>query len=303
MSEKSKVYFRSREGLLPPPNARFALFPFSGAPVFPSEVVRSLPSPCAPIAVLHRVDRPNRSEWKQLVLRALQANELQKVVLARETTLTLGKAPDPWRLAAALGNTGAAIFCIQQNSHAFLGATPERLFQRTGRSILSESLAGTGAAFAEKELREHRFVQDYLEQTLSPFCIEPIASGLLGTHRTSTVQHLHQRLAGTLKSHVSDLELLRALHPTPALCGTPKQAAYRWLQTHEPFERSLYGGVIGWSTETASDWMVAIRCCVLEGTTARLYTGAGIVQGSNETAEWNELEDKLSLYKDILCGL
>lgn len=306
MSETGNIYFRSREGLPPPPNARFALFPFSGAPIFPSGLIHSLPPPSAPIAVIRRVDRPNREEWKQAVEHALQAIDcgaLQKVVLARETTLTLKSAPDPWRLAAALNPKGAALFCFKFGKKAFLGATPERLFQRENQSLIAESLAATGAAFREKEFCEFRFVKDYLVKTLRPFCQAPVETTLLGTHRTSTVQHLHQRLFGQLQPNISDLDLLTALHPTPALSGAPKSAALHWIKHHEPFQRGLYGGIIGWSTATSSDWMVAIRCCVLEGNTARLYTGAGIVEDSNESAEWNELEAKLSLYKAVLCGL
>lgn len=102
-----------------------------------------------------------------------------------------------------------------------------------------------------------------------------------------------------LKKGVTDREIIAHIHPTPALCGVPQQTAFQWIQTLEPFERGLYGGLIGWSTEKESEWTVAIRCCRLQGRFAFLYAGTGIVEGSDPEAEWEELNLKMGLYEEI----
>ena len=309
-----KIYWRSKEGLEAPAGACFSLSPFLPGKALPiSELVQTLPSPTKPIRILKRIDHPDRAEWTLSVTRALEQIErglLQKVVLARETTLILEEAPDPFRVAAALSTEGAALFCIQLDERrAFLGATPERLFRREGQMIWTEALAGTrkrgdqGLLHSEKNLREFQFVQDYLAETLAPHCAGPVEFTPIGIHQTPSVEHLHSRGSAQLIPSISEGTLLEALHPTPALCGTPKKEALHWISCTEPFARQFYGGLIGWSTEEESDWMVAIRCCLLEGRIAKIYTGTGIIAGSHPEAEWNELEAKLNLYKGIFpCG-
>ena len=128
----------------------------------------------------------------------------------------------------------------------------------------------------------------------------------LGAALSAPLQLGSLRLHGRamLAPYVSETALVRALYPTPALCGTPKQEALKWICATESFARGFYGGVVGWSAAEEADWMVAIRCCFIEGHVAKLYTGTGIVAGSDPETEWDELEAKLSLYKDVFpCGL
>ena len=310
----TRIYWRSKEGLSPPPNARFSISPFiPGAPLPIDEIVHSLPF-AKSAQIIHRIDSPNREEWTHAVHRALReidSGNMKKVVLARETTLHLNETVDPFQIAAALPTKGAALFCVDFGNGAFLGATPERLFRKNGRIVQVEAMASTrrkhqtAAEFltAEKEQREFQFVQHYLDQTLAPFCTAPLLYTPLSTHKTQTVEHLYTRGETALAPNVSEEVVLQALHPTPALCGTPKQAALQWIQESEPFQRGYYGGYLGWSNGAASDYMVAIRCCLLQGRIAKLYTGTGIVAGSDPDAEWDELEAKLSLYKKVFqCG-
>ncbi|MDE3046503.1 MAG: chorismate-binding protein [Verrucomicrobiota bacterium] len=298
------IYWRGKDRTPPPPHAQFFLFPFAGTPVALMHRRMALPSPTQPIRVIKRSDTPSKEEWQRLVEQAMQDIErgaLEKVVLARETTLVLESAPEPAAVAAALKSTGAAVFCIEREGEAFVGATPERLFHRKGRQLHTEAMAGTrplGDSFSEKEEREFQFVPTYIEAQLQPLC-HTFAFAPVNLHQTSHVQHLVSRGAGTLKETVSDSDLLTALHPTPALCGTPKEAAFRWLEKHEPFARCWYGGVIGWTSGEESDWMVAIRSCKIEGNIARLYAGTGLVAGSNANAEWDELEAKIALYSHV----
>ncbi len=315
------MFWRSKEGRFAPPNAQFFLWPFTGSATVLDNVslLSQLPAPWHPVRVLQRVDSPDRMNWLIAVEQALEeirSNRLKKVVLARETILHLEEAPDPFRITASLEKRaqGASLFCIQFDANsALLGATPERLFQRVDQTITAEAIAGTrkrGLALetellsSEKDLREFQFVQDYFEGMLNPHCTRPLQFSPIDLHRTSNVHHLISRATGDLLPNRSDHCIVQMLHPSPALCGTPKRAAFQWICTHEPFLRGLYGGIIGWQTERESDWVVAIRSCILEGSIARIYTGTGIVAGSDPQAEWDELEAKLALYEEIFpCGL
>lgn len=301
----NRLYWRSKEGKAAPKNAQFFLQPFEGnSTPFPAEVIDSLPAPADPIEVLSRVDEPNREKWLKMVEKSLwmiDQNILQKVVLARRTTFTLNEAPDPLRIAAALEKRaqGAALFCLELGKIAFLGASPERLFRREKNTLYVDALAGTkkkGEEFSEKETREFQFVEDYLRN--STLCNE-LEFTPLQIHQTANVQHLYTKGKGILKPGISDWEILKTLHPTPALCGVPQRKALDWIKSQEPFLRGLYGGVIGWNTEEEADTTVCIRCCLIEGTKVHFYTGLGIVDGSDPEHEWKELEMKLALYEGI----
>jgi menaquinone-specific isochorismate synthase len=246
----------------------------------------------------------------------IRRKELEKIVLARTCTLELETAPDPFALAAALKEKaqGAFVFCIQSDTEAFLGATPERLFARNQRQIFSEAIAGTRRRgktaeedqhlaeellASEKDLREFSPVQTYLRNALSPLCTTPPTFTPISIHQTQNVQHLYSRCSAKLKETATDEEILLNLHPTPALCGTPKEKAYSVIRELEPFERGLYGGAIGWSTPEASEWVVGIRSCLIKEKTATLFSGTGIVEGSDPEEEWEELNQKIKLYEEV----
>lgn len=251
---------------------------------------------------------PQKKQWMELVEAALdeiRAGRIEKVVLAREAQLDLPFAPNPMAIAAALQNKskGAALYCFQNNRGAFLGATPEKLFSRKGRFIESEALAGTqwkGSPFTDKETREIDPVIDFLQASLSPLCEDHLEFSPLEIHETSHLQHLKRSVRGKLYPHVLDSEIIDRLHPTPALAGAPQQKALKLIRELEPFHRGLYGGTIGWSHGDEAEYHVAIRSCWIEGKIARLHTGVGIVAGSNPEREWEELNQKLKLYEEVL---
>ena len=318
----SRVFWEGRDGKRPPPDAVFEWRPFyEGGFTLSnsSSQIDTLHSPAKAIPVLKRTFTPDREGWIERIEKALGAigrKEIQKVVLARTCILELAQIPDPFAIAAALKQKaqGAFIFCIETPGGAFLGASPERLFFRKGREIFSEALAGTrrrgkteeeDSALekellkSEKDLREVQPVQDYLQRTLSPLCQIAPSFTPLSVHRTQNVQHLYSKCTSRLKEAISDSEIVSRLHPTPALCGVPKEKALSLIREWEPFDRGLYGGAIGWSTPEASEWVVGIRSCLIQGRTATLFSGTGIVEGSDPKEEWDELDQKLKLYEGI----
>jgi len=320
-----RVFWCDREGNHPPSEALFkwhCFFPEIPSPFQDKEPfirVENLPPPAFSLKVLKRVFSPEKNDWIQGIQKALKAIDekaLKKVVLARTWTLELADAPDPFAITAALRqkSQGAFVFCFQSGDTAFLGASPERLFFRKGRNIFSEAMAGTRKRgknaqedeilakellTSSKDLREFSPVQEYLQTTLFPLCKIPLNFTPVSIHRTQNVQHLYSQCTGRLKEETTDEEILSQLHPTPALCGSPKEKAYSLIRQLEPFERGLYGGTLGWSTPEESEWIVGIRSCLIQGKKATLFSGTGIVEGSNPISEWDELDQKLKLYEGI----
>lgn len=302
-----------------PPGAIFSCHPFFSNDAVdlkgPFKRVELLPLPSKSLKIKSRINLPSREQWIQIVEKAL-SQKIEKVVLARCQILELNEPPDPFAIAAALekNSQGAFVFCLQKKDTAFVGASPERLFARQGNRLITEAMAGTrprgstieeDAALqkellsCEKDFREIIPVQTFLKNTLCPLCIDTPVFSPIQIYQTNTVQHLYSQIKAELKNPISDDTILRAIHPTPALCGSPQHKAFDLIRQLEPFERGLYGGVIGWSTPEESEWAVAIRACFIQGATVRLFSGAGIVSGSNGAAEWDELDHKLKVFNDI----
>lgn len=310
-----RIYWSDREGNPPPPDCAFSWQPF-GKPIQTGPVIfqNSLPPPVF-YKVLKRTYLPTQTEWNnkvQNILARIEQNELQKVVLARICTLELDTIPDPFAITAALKQKaqGSFVFCLQSENFSFLGATPERLFARKGEQIHSEALAGTRPLDPKwteelltdpKEQREFHFVQSYLQTTLGPLC-NHLKFAPTSVHKTSHLQHLYSPCSGELKQGTTDAQIIKQLHPTPALCGTPKEKAFHLIHELEPFERGLYTGVMGWHTPTQSEWIVGIRSCLIKGNTVTLFSGTGIVEGSDPQREWEELNQKLKLYDEIFLS-
>ncbi len=128
--------------------------------------------------------------------------------------------------------------------------------------------------------------------------LEPLASKLrvpaAPVVRTlRNVHHLWTPISATLARPTHVLDLVRALHPTPAVCGTPREAAIRWIAAHEPATRGWYAGAVGWfDAEGDGAFTVAIRSGVLARREAWLYAGAGIVEGSDAALEYAETRVK-----------
>lgn len=262
----------------------------------------------------HREDIPKWDDWEINIKKALslfRKNELEKIVLAKKTTLTFDSPIDPVLLLKRLAQNSptAFHFCFQVSQQsAFLGITPERLYRRDNGNIFSEALAGTrqrhedpvvdeqlGADLlhSEKDLREHRSVSNMVKSSLDPFCdsIEVLSKESLLKLRH--VQHLHTLYKGRLSNGVSDGELLARLHPTPAVGGYPRQKSISYISQMEPFDRGWYAGPVGWVNGTASEFAVAIRSALVSANKVSLYAGSGIVRGSDPQKEWEETENKI----------
>jgi len=272
-------------------------------------------------AYLSRKDTPERAEWLRTVetaLATLQTGKLEKVVLSRSTTLTFAQSPNPLLLLKRLKDIEpfAYHFYLQPaRGYAFLGATPERLFKRQRNLIHSEALAGTcgrgttpvedvalGEALlrSEKEYHEHRIVLDDIKAILEQHCRYLAISETPQLMKQSKVQHIYSLLEGRLLDTVADVELLRLLHPTPAVGGLPRDKALLEIAALEPFDRGWFAGPVGWIGHDATEFAVGIRSAIVHDRSLRLFAGAGIVEGSVPELEWQEIETKISVFMDAL---
>ena len=119
---------------------------------------------------------------------------------------------------------------------------------------------------------------------------------------TPNVWHLSTKFRGLLRDPPPGvLELVEALHPTPAVAGEPRDAALEVIADLEPFDRGSYAGPVGWMDASGDgEWAIALRCAELRGDQATLYAGAGIVAGSRPDAEVDETERKFRAFLDAL---
>ncbi|NQV42945.1 MAG: isochorismate synthase [Candidatus Marinimicrobia bacterium] len=271
--------------------------------------------------ILHRRDIPDRAEWQSSLdtaLEEMQAGKYEKVVLARKATLTFNDPVDPVAYLLRLRRMTEETFNFYfqaDEGHAFLGATPERLFKRQGRTVHTEAIAGTrprglttrdderyarALLNSEKEVREHSIVVDMIKNVLEKYCHSLVIDEEVQITRLSHVQHLCKHFKGELDPETTDADLIRALHPTPAMGGYPTNLALEAIEDLEPFNRGWYAAPIGFVGHDHTEFVVAIRSALIERERVSLYSGAGIVLGSDPAEEWQEIEDKISKFLKAL---
>lgn len=262
-----------------------------------------------------RMDLPDLEGWTRNVewaLREFRHGRMKKIVLARRADFKFDEQLEPMlvlkRLEEATANCFRFAFKLERDS-TFLGATPERLFLRSGRRVWTEALAGTRPRGAtpgedarllrdllgsEKDQREHAYVRESISEALIPLCesfyIDPVASEM----KLTRGWHLLSRSRGMLRRDIHGSEVMRALHPTPAVGGYPTDAAMKGIREREPFDRGWYAGPVGWIGARGAEFAVALRCGLVKGRELSLFSGAGIVEGSRPADEWKEIEQKVS---------
>ena len=262
--------------------------------------------------VVKRTDQPDQKNWNIMFNEINEHKECEKIVLARKSVFNFDVALRSDALLKHLKDRTPDCyhFCFQFSTNcAFLGATPERLYKRDQRTIKSEAIAGTRPRGKDptedkeyehqllnspKDSNEHQYVVNAISAALTPFCTTLQSEDRFNLRKLKGSQHLVTRFDGTLKQEISDWNILEALHPTPAVAGCPTKEAIHTIGKLEPFGRGWYAGPVGYVGFDQSEFAVAIRCGLVEGDQLSLYAGAGIVSGSTEEDEWNEIENKIS---------
>lgn len=273
--------------------------------------------------IVERTDLPERAQWIESINAALEGfaeNRYGKIVLARKTGLHFKNNIKPDKILYQLyKNTSNCFhFCFQTDTtNAFLGATPERLYFRNKRILKCEAVAGTrrrdsddridyelgqDLLHSKKDIREHRFVIDSILETLTSLTNNdvPIDENELTIVKLTRVQHLLKRFRCELKPNITDFDLVNGLHPTAAVGGYPKEAALKDIKKLERFDRGWYASPVGWIGKDTAEFAVALRCGLVHDNQLNLYSGAGIIDGSDPENEWDEIENKISNFLKAL---
>jgi isochorismate synthase len=280
---------------------------------------------------IHLRSDPEPEEYAEAVreaTRRIKAGGLRKVVLARSIVVAADRELDAkqllWRLRAVdpdCWTFAAPELALDAGdllpTGVLVGATPELLVRKEGDVVTATPLAGSAPRFGDpaedrasaerllgssKDREEHGLVVEDVAAVLGPLCDElhhAHEPELLGT---ANVWHLATPFRGRLRPSVaSALDLVAALHPTPAVCGTPREAARAVLAELEPLDRGCYTGPVGWVDANGDgEWAIALRCAEITGTTARVFAGAGIVADSDPEQELDETERKFRALLDAL---
>ncbi len=242
-----------------------------------------------------------RDQWRTMVRRALDdigRGALEKVVLARAVRID---ANHPFDVAAVLAHLRRSQpGCIVYADRGFLGASPELLLRKVGTAVTSRPLAGTAVETAAlvrsaKDAHEHRLVVDAVVDALRNFCSDVRTDGP-SPLELADVSHLATTVTGRAESATTSIaDLVAALHPTPAVAGTPRRLALDAIDAMETVGRGRYAGPCGWIDRHGDgEFVVALRGGEIDGTHAVIHAGAGIVAGSDPDAEWAETQQKLT---------
>ncbi|CAM4164321.1 isochorismate synthase [Bacillus manliponensis] len=246
----------------------------------------------------------------------MKNGNVQKVVLARELQLQADDKIDSARVLEALriAQPDCYLFAFDYKSSCFLGATPERLIRKEGETFTSMCLAGSiahGSSIEEKKqngdallhdeknLAEHGYVVSMIRDVLTEYCESVNIPYMPGLLTTKHLLHLYTPVEAT--GDASLLTIVEKLHPTPALGGTPRHKAMELIRDVERLDRGLYGAPIGWIDEEGNgEFAVALRCGLLRGEKASLFSGCGIVIDSVPQLEYEETSLK---FKPMLSAL
>ena len=246
----------------------------------------------------------------------IQRGHLRKVVLSHILDLQLSATTHPAPLLHNLRQRYPNCYTFAFGTgtgETFLGASPECLvhIQRhnSQRYLYTEALAGSaprGKTLIEdkqlgdrllshtKECHEHRLVAEFIIDHLQQLGIKTNPTPQPQLRKLANIQHLHAPISGPFPDPLSPLDAVAALHPTPAVAGTPRPEAIARIAQYETFDRGFYAGPIGWiDCQGLGEFAVGIRSALLSGNQARLYAGAGIVAGSDPHRELAEVRLKL----------
>lgn len=293
-----------------------------------SELMRSLPE-LPDTSSLTTRDYPLRNlrpaqTWKDLVSNAVSSireGNYAKIVLAREAEVTSDE--QDFSLAMTLQQlrqsyAGACVFAFQRGERTFIGATPERLVHARDGQLHTMALAGSAPRGAteeedrrlgsellssQKNRGEHEIVASTIHNALAQLCSRIWIADTPELLRLKNIQHLQTAIVGEFLPDCTLLEALQMLHPTPAVGGSPTEAALAFIREHENLDRGWYAGPFGWiDLHGNGEFAVALRSALLEKRRATLFAGCGIVKDSVPDAEYAESCLKLQVILRSLSG-
>lgn len=238
---------------------------------------------------------------KKAVAEIIRCKSFQKVVLSRPETIALADGFNPIEILYKLNEAMPQAFSYLTYIPAqglWMGATPERLLEVEDAKAQTNALAGTlpqGTAdkWSSKEIDEQQIVSKYIEERLKEVGIKAYDIDGPNEVTSGSVRHLRSVFSFDLEKDKPIFPVLTALHPTPAICGMPKDTAEAFLLNNENYPRDYYTGFLGpLGIDGESHIFVNLRCMRVIEDKAILYIGAGITEGSVAEKEWEETKVK-----------
>lgn len=237
---------------------------------------------------------------------AIQNEAFTKVVLSRKITIPIQiNALEVFqRMASTYRNAFCYLFSHPELG-SWMGATPEQLIKFSNNHFETVSLAGTQRKvdfkeWSSKEKQEQQYVTDFILDSLHTE-VESLKVTPPETIEAGSLVHLKTTISGTVFSNKNSLQLVKNLHPTPAVCGLPKEAALDFILANEGYDREFYTGFVGlWNASAGGNLFVNLRCMKVAPEEVTLFVGCGITKDSNPEAEFFETEHKSMTMRNIL---
>lgn len=246
----------------------------------------------------------------QAIIDEIHAGKLKKLVLARSIR---SRAETPIPVAPILGKLherfeeNCTIFSITRDGKTFLGASPETLVRLQNGIVETEALAGSIPNFPEaniselaeqllsddKERREHQAVVDFIAEKFQKMGLRAEFPQTPEIVVLPNILHLRTPIRARANPEIRILDIVSALHPTPAMCGVPAEVARKKIIETEPFPRGNFAGPLGFYKSNGEGFFaVGIRCAEICGCEIRLFAGSGLVAGSTPEREFAEIDSK-----------
>ena len=260
---------------------------------------------------VEKVDHHEDTHYLDLVSRALsQINDhkMTKVVTARSLSVPAHLNPAAVLERLKRRHPSCATFALAHGTQIFLGASPEQLVSARLNRVETAALAGSrprhehpgaDAQFraellsSPKERNEHDIVVSDITEALTAAGVALDPPSPTGVMKLRRIQHLHTPIGGTVAHGTHILDLVAALHPTPAVAGLPRQSAQDWIDQNESMDRGWYAAPVGWMTlEGHGEFRVALRSALLDNQSLTLFAGGGIVEGAEPEHELAETATK-----------
>jgi isochorismate synthase len=253
-----------------------------------------------------------KNHFKSLVAKGIQAienNKFKKVVLSRKESVTLVDFDviSAFEKLIQLYPTTFVYCFYHPKIGTWLGATPEQLLKSTDNQFKTIALAGTQkdtdsneVIWPKKEQEEQQFVTDYIVEKIKNVAYEVLVSKPYSV-KAGSIWHIKTDISGTLNSSSSLQQVIQLLHPTPAVCGFPKEQSRKFILENENYDRTFYTGFLGeLNIENQTDLFVNLRCMEIDGSHAHLFMGCGITKDSIPEKEWEESINKSATMKKVL---
>lgn len=236
----------------------------------------------------------NHTDYEQLIQTAIDKinhSEIRKIVISR-INLIENKNYNLFKTFSELMKQHPAALVYlwhDPNGETWLGATPELLLSQRNKELKTVSLAGTKTPEAEwtaKEIEEQQIVTDYITEAMKS--LDELETEEVQTIQAGKFQHLKTKISAVANSGFDLADLLKKLHPTPAVCGLPKKASFDFILENENYDRGFYTGYIGIETGASKTYFVNLRSARFFKNSIFVYAGGGITADSVPAKEWAE---------------